>query len=607
MSTVGAPIVTKSLLEVENLKICLAGTKVDVVDEVTFSVRAGEVLGLVGESGSGKTTVALAVLAHTRRGLEIAGGHVRIDGTDVLAASKAEIRRIRGHHVTYVPQDPASALNPTLKIGTQLREVFASGKNQGAPVDDVDARILEVLAETGLRDGASYLKRYPHQLSGGQQQRIGIAMAFATRPRLIVLDEPTTGLDVTTQAQVLDTVRQMCGRYNVAAICVSHDLALVAQLASRVAVMYAGRIVEQGATETVLTTPTHPYTERLLRAVPSTEKAHALEGIRGHPPRPAGRPAGCTFAPRCELAIDKCRAERPPDVAVGDAGHFARCWRASEVTHTGEPLLLTSRPVAAKESAPMLKVAGLSASYASTQVLHDISFDVQRESCLAVVGESGSGKTTLSRCIVGLHSRLERGDELRRDRAATRASGRVIARPCDEFSSSSRTPTPPLNPRRTIGQLVAQPLEDLFDLSRADINSRVGNILEDVSLPSNAMTRYPDELSGGERQRVAIARALVVNPDLLVCDEITSALDVSVQAVIVELLRLHQFERHLAIIFVTHNLALVRSIAQDVVVLSDGRIRESGPVDSVLDHPSDEYTIKLLEHVPTLETRHAAL
>ncbi len=606
MSTVGAPIVTKSLLEVENLKICLAGTKVDVVDEVTFSVRAGEVLGLVGESGSGKTTVALAVLAHTRRGLEIAGGHVRIDGTDVLAASKAEIRRIRGHHVTYVPQDPASALNPTLKIGTQLREVFASGKNQGAPVDDVDARILEVLAETGLRDGASYLKRYPHQLSGGQQQRIGIAMAFATRPRLIVLDEPTTGLDVTTQAQVLDTVRQMCGRYNVAAICVSHDLALVAQLASRVAVMYAGRIVEQGATETVLTTPTHPYTERLLRAVPSTEKAHALEGIRGHPPRPAGRPAGCTFAPRCELAIDKCRAERPPDVAVGDAGHFARCWRASEVTHTGEPLLLTSRPVAAKESAPMLKVAGLSASYASTQVLHDISFDVQRESCLAVVGESGSGKTTLSRCIVGLHSRWS--GEMSFDGTALppvlRARDRSTLR---RIQFIFQNPYTSLNPRRTIGQLVAQPLEDLFDLSRADINSRVGNILEDVSLPSNAMTRYPDELSGGERQRVAIARALVVNPDLLVCDEITSALDVSVQAVIVELLRLHQFERHLAIIFVTHNLALVRSIAQDVVVLSDGRIRESGPVDSVLDHPSDEYTIKLLEHVPTLETRHAAL
>ena len=321
---------------------------------------------------------------------------------------------------------------------------------------------------------------------------------------------------------------------------------------------------------------------------------------------PAGRPAGCTFAPRCELAIDKCRAERPPDVAVGDAGHFARCWRASEVTHTGEPLLLTSRPVAAKESAPMLKVAGLSASYASTQVLHDISFDVQRESCLAVVGESGSGKTTLSRCIVGLHSRWS--GEMSFDGTALppvlRARDRSTLR---RIQFIFQNPYTSLNPRRTIGQLVAQPLEDLFDLSRADINSRVGNILEDVSLPSNAMTRYPDELSGGERQRVAIARALVVNPDLLVCDEITSALDVSVQAVIVELLRLHQFERHLAIIFVTHNLALVRSIAQDVVVLSDGRIRESGPVDSVLDHPSDEYTIKLLEHVPTLETRHAAL
>ena len=287
-------------------------------------------------------------------------------------------------------------------------------------------------------------------------------------------------------------------------------------------------------------------------------------------------------------------------VNVGGNESLARCWRTSDVTHNAEPVLLSSRSSTTDESTALLTVSGLSASYASTQVLSDVSFEVHRESCVAVVGESGSGKTTLSRCIVGLHSRWSGGISFEGTALPPGLRSRD-RKTLQRVQFIFQNPYTSLNPRKTIGQLVAQPLEDLLDLSRREIHTRVGDILEEVSLPSSAMTRYPDELSGGERQRVAIARALVVNPELLVCDEITSALDVSVQAVIVELLRAYQLRHHLTMIFVTHNLALVRSIAQDVVVLSDGKVCESGPVDAVLDHPSDPYTVNLLEHVPKLQ------
>jgi len=581
-------------LSVEDLRVNLGSASgPDVVADVSFRVRAGQVLGLVGESGSGKTTVALALLGHARRGLTIASGRVVLDQTDVLSLGPRELQEVRGTKVAYVPQDPTAALNPALRIRTQLTEVLREQPDGTA----MENRLSELLEMVHLPSSPAYLRRYPHQLSGGQQQRVAIAMAFACRPSLIVLDEPTTGLDVSTQRHILDTVTELTSLYGCAAVYVSHDLAVVGQLVSSVAVMYAGRIVELGQTEKVFSDPVHPYTRRLLAAVPSPVRAEVLQGIEGYPPRPGSRPAGCYFAPRCTLASQECRETTPEPVLVDE--RMVRCLKA------GEPrLALTERPahIAAGPAgqAPRIAITGLTASYGSTQVLHDVSLTVEADSCLAVVGESGSGKTTLARCLVGLHPGFT--GTLTFDGASLANAAR--RRPKDAVRRMQyifQNPYTALNPRKTIEQNIGLPLGHFFPLSRRQRLERIEQVLADVSLQSSYMARYPDELSGGERQRVAIARALAVEPEVLICDEITSALDVSVQAVIVELLRHLQRERHLALLFITHNISLVRSVARSVAVLANGHLVEFGPVGDVLDHPRDAYTARLMSDVPSLD------
>ncbi len=572
-----------------------------MVSDVSFQVPAGHVLGLVGESGSGKTTVALALLGHARRGLELSRGSVLLDGTDLLSLGHHELQELRGGRVAYVPQDPGAALNPTLRIGSQLREALKAHEGD----DDPAQRIAQVLSESHLDSSPEMLRRYPHQLSGGQQQRVAIAMAFSCRPSVIVLDEPTTGLDVTTQRHVLDTVRTLCRSYGVAAVYVSHDLAVVGGLATEVAVMYAGRVIELGSTAKVFGFPVHPYSRGLLAAVPSPERAEALTGIEGQPPRPGRRPKGCSFAPRCSFAAEPCRSIDPEPEMV--SGRLVRCLRAAEITDRDRvrPLLLDHRSVSETPPAPVLSLRDVSARYGSTPVLFNVDIDVMPESCLAVVGESGSGKTTLARCIVGLHENWTGEMTFEGARPAQGARRRPKAL-LQRIQYVFQNPYTSLNPRKTIGQIVAQPLEHFFDLSFAERSSRVKKILEDVSLGEDFVRRYPDQLSGGERQRVAIARALVVEPDLLVCDEVTSALDVSVQAIIVELLRRLQREHQLSMIFITHNLALVRSIAQDAVVLCAGSVVETGTVEEIIEHPQQDYTIRLMEDVPKLAVAGAA-
>src|SRR5215472_17319318 len=313
-------------LDVCDLEIRIGQSGPDVVSEISLAVASGEVLGLVGESGSGKTTVALALLGHARRGLRITSGQVRLDGVNLLALSPGELRAARGAKVAYVPQGPSAALNPTLRVGAQVAEALAV---HPGVVEDPAARALEVMREARLDATPDLLRRYPHQLSGGQQQRVALAMAFCCRPSLIVLDEPTTGLDVSTQRHVLDTVRSLCRSYGVAAVYVSHDLAVVSGLVSQVAVMYAGRIVEIGPTDKVFADPVHPYTRRLQAAVPSPHRAEILTGIEGQPPRPGRRGAGCSFAPRCDFAIDQCLPAPPEPVAID--GRLVRCVRAAEV------------------------------------------------------------------------------------------------------------------------------------------------------------------------------------------------------------------------------------------------------------------------------------
>jgi peptide/nickel transport system ATP-binding protein len=517
--------------------------------------------------------------------------------------SPQDLQRLRGRRVAYVPQDPSSALNPSLKVGYQLREALKAHAHDGLDVPDIDERMEQVLGEVHLAATKEILDSYPHQLSGGQQQRIGLAMAFSCRPELIVLDEPTTGLDVATQRHVLDTVRGLCSAYGVAALYVTHDLAVIAEIADRVAVMYAGRLIELGTTKAVFESPAHPYTDGLLKAIPSPEICQALVGMEGTPPGPGRRPPGCSFEPRCPHAIAACTAAPPPMVPVNGADHEARCIRARELILQSTGVDELAKASAGEEervsSRTLMSVQGLDGYYADKQILFDVAFDVPETACVAVVGESGSGKTTLARCLTGMHGHWtgdlsfdgRRLGQLARDRdlEVLRAVQYIFQNP---YTS--------LNPRKTVGQLVEQPLAHFFKLSTRERTDRVVATLEAAALSGDFLDRYPDQLSGGERQRVAIARALVVEPKLLVCDEVTSALDVSVQAAVVELLRRLQNERGLSLLFITHNLALVRSIAQEVIVLHEGRVVERGLTDTVLSRPVDEYTIRLLEDVPKL-------
>jgi peptide/nickel transport system ATP-binding protein len=586
---------------VEDLRIVLRDTEIDIVDEVSFTIAPGEVLGLVGESGSGKTTVGLALLGHTRRGAAIAGGSIRVGDVDILTLSDAARRSVRGRVVSYVPQDPAASLNPALRIGTQLRETLEV-HSFGSGSDEREARIAEVMREVALPDDKKYLRRYPHELSGGQQQRIGLAMAFACRPRLIVLDEPTTGLDVTTQAHVLGTVRELATAHRVAALYVSHDLAVVGTLATRTAVMYAGRIVELGPTAELFANAAHPYTRRLVQAIPHLSGRRDLVGIPGRAPSPGARPSGCTFAPRCSFVIDACRSDEPRLREVAPR-LWVKCIRAEEVraSAVSRSDRLEEHVTQGAISDAVLSLDHVFAGYGPVTVVHDINLQLAPRECLALVGESGSGKTTLARSIAGLHRDRSGLISLRGQPLADAARNRTRdARQSIQYVFQN--PYGSLNPRKTIGQIVRQPLGVFGTATGAEADKRVEEMLDRVSLSASYLDRYPDQLSGGERQRVAIARALVVSPAVLVCDEVTSALDVSVQAAIVELLAELQRELGLAMLFVTHNLPLVRSIAQRVAVMSAGRIVELGAVEHVLHAPTDDYTKALLADTPSLET-----
>jgi len=586
---------TAPLLRVERLRVEL-GSGEPIVEDVSLELRAGEVLGLVGESGSGKTTTALALLGFARRGVEITAGSVEVAGEPLTGRGESAVRALRGRIVSYVAQDPGLALNPALRVEALVGDlVKAHGKARDGGV------ITRALASVHLPADRPFVRRYPHQLSGGQQQRVAIAAALVCEPRLVVLDEPTTGLDVVTQARILEEIDRLRRERGVAVVYVSHDLAVVGSLADRIAVMYAGRVVEEGPAAALLARPRHPYTRGLLGSVPDPGQPRRLESIPGVAVGVGERPEGCAFAPRCLQRTDeRALREMPPLEDVG-GGHRVRCfeWALTPRLTLQEPAV----PPGLEPKGPLLVVEGLRAEHGGRHDLvvavQDVSFAVVTGECLAIVGESGSGKTTLARCIVGLHSPAAGRVVLDGAALAPRAARRSREER-RRVQIVFQNPNDSLNPRHRVGDAIARPARVLRDLSARDAAAETARLLERVRLPARIAERYPGELSGGERQRVAIARALAARPDLVVCDEVTSALDVSVQAAVLELLAELRAELRLALLFITHDLGVVASIGDRVLVLEDGVVCDDGPVPALLQTPEHEYTRRLVEAAPRL-------
>lgn len=584
----------RPILDVSGLRVQLAnGTP--IVEGVDLSLEPGRILGLVGESGSGKTTVALALLGYAKPGVRIAAGRVRVGDEQLVGRPERELRRLRGALVSYVPQDPGSALNPSARVGEQLADAL---RVHSLPADQDE--IKQALGRVQLPATKEFVRRYPHQLSGGQQQRVAIASALVCGPALVVMDEPTTGLDVVTQAGVLKEVQRLRHELGVAIIYVSHNLAVVGELSDEVAVMYAGRIVETGPTAALLARPRHPYTRGLVASVPDFLEPRQLRGISGVGVRVGAWPKGCAFAPRCDQRALRCD-EKVPELEPVPPGSLVRCFE----WHRTPPV--TSLPIEARPrqdaSAPLLGVESLRAVHRSRAgdvvAVRDVSFSVAVGETVGLVGESGSGKTTIGRCIVGLHQPAAGSIRLSGVELAAQASKRPRVQR-RQIQIVFQNPQDSLNPRHQILDEISRAARILRGLSRRDAEAEAVNLLEQVQLPASVAHRYPAELSGGERQRVAIARALAAGPSLLICDEITSALDVSVQATVLEMLRVLQTELNLSMLFISHDLAVVASMATRVLVLESGVVREQGDLEGVLTNPQDEYTRRLIVAAPRL-------
>jgi peptide/nickel transport system ATP-binding protein len=594
-----APALQPPVLDVQGLRVETAAGA-PIVADVSLQLAPGEALGLVGESGSGKTTTVLSLLGYTQAGARITGGEISIHGEAMEASRPSGARRLRGRLISYVPQNPGTALNPSMRVGPAVLDMLRAHPST-EPAPRRDAVSGSALERAGLPADPSFQQRYPHQLSGGQQQRVCIAVALVCEPPVVVLDEPTTGLDVVTQARILDELHRLRRDHGMAMLYVTHDLAVVAGFADRLAVMYAGRIIEDGPTAEVLSRPKHPYTRGLLTSIPDHVHPQELEPMPGVAVGVGEHPTGCAFAERCELRTEAC-SEMVPELRTVQVGHRSRCLHSSAVT---EPL---ERPVRARAAArapdaPLLAISGLRAEHRGRHgvltVARDVGFTVGHGECVALVGESGSGKTTIARTIVGLHP-IAAG-QITLDGEELKGSARVRSREQRRrVQIIFQNPGDSLNPRHQACSIVARAARTLRGLSWSEATTQARQLLELVRLPRGTGDRYPAELSGGERQRVGIARALAAQPELIVCDEITSALDVSVQAAVLQLLGQLRAELGLALLFITHDLGVVASVAERVLVLERGVLVETGDTLTVLRAPRHSYTQRLLAAAPSL-------
>ncbi|HLS86490.1 MAG TPA: ABC transporter ATP-binding protein [Burkholderiales bacterium] len=608
-----------ALLEVENLNTVLetAAGEVRAVAGVDFALRPGECFALVGESGCGKSMTALSLLRLLPEAGRIVDGRVVLEDLDLLALPEAAMRNVRGRRIAMIFQEPATALNPVLTVGRQIVEVI---ERHDPGCSDPQARALELLRAVGLPEPERRLRSYPFQLSGGQKQRVMIAAALAVDPEVLVADEPTTALDVTIQAQILELLGRLQAERRMALLLITHDLGVVARMADRVAVMYAGRIVEVADRETFFRAPQHPYSQMLFSALPSrATRQQELTAIRGHVPSLARAFGGCRFAERCDFVFERCRIEEPAVLQPLPTA-LARCHLREEgpapERSASAPLSLQAKEqeAEAKHSSreaekPVLEVQDLQVHFpiragffrrtvGHVKAVDGISLSLAEGRTLALVGESGCGKTTAGKAILRL---------IRPTGGAVRFEGEDLARLSGaRFRERRRAmqiifqdPYASLNPRMRVVDILLEGMRALgVGQDDAGRLKRLAALLDSVGLPADALGRYPHEFSGGQRQRIAIARALSVEPRLIVCDEPTSALDVSVQAQILNLLRRLQAELGIAYLFITHNLAVVDFLAHEVAVMLQGRIVEHGSVDDVLRRPRHPYTRALLEAVP---------
>jgi len=585
-----------------------SGKTIEVLRNVSLEISRGESIGLVGESGSGKSTLALAAMGYFKRGLRVLDGSAHFDGIDMLALDRDALQKIRGGRLALIPQNSGQSLTPTMRIGQQLTEALRLHSDLASA--QFSDRVVELLTQVRLPDPAALVSRYPHELSGGQQQRVAIAMALAGEPDALLLDEPTTGLDVTTQAHILELLRDLARERNMAMLYVSHDLGAISRVCDRVAVMYAGEIVLTGSARQVLLTPCHPYAHGLLTSIPRLNQARLPIALDGRPPMPGETISGCAFADRCALADDKCRSTSPELQPVA-TGENVRCFKSDMIAK----MPVSSRKPSRKDDldagagGDALGMDHLAISYIKKDWLASlltpgtplppatvdgISITIEKGETLGLVGESGSGKSTILKAIAGLISPKEGRITLHGETLLTPRVEDRTAVSLRQIQMIFQNPDDSLNPRHTVAQILAQPLRLYFGLHGDMLREASASLLESVRLGAHYLDRLPSQLSGGEKQRVAIARAFAAEPEIVLCDEVTSALDVSVQAAVLDLLDELKTRQGTTYIFVSHDLAVVKAISDRVAVLYQGRLCEIGPADAVYKAPFHPYTEVLL-------------
>ena len=612
------------LLQIDDLRteIRLRSATVHALDGVSLNVEAGECLGIVGESGSGKTMTALSIMQLLPPGGHIIGGTITLGGQEISSLNDDGMRHVRGNEVGMIFQDPMTSLNPTMTVGDQIAETVLL--HRGADAKTAQARAVEVLGLVGMPRPAERVSNYPHQLSGGMRQRVMIAMALACEPKLLIADEPTTALDVTIQKQILELIDDLRRRLGLAVILVTHDLGVIAGRADRVAVMYAGKVMETTSTARLFANPRHPYTEALFGALPekAADQTERLYSIPGMPPDLTSPPPGCRFAARCRYVQDRCRQTEPP--LEGDSWeHVFRCYfpvgRAEkdagaarlEVTEVAHERRAPADAVADGDGV-LLRADNLVKNFAVTSgavlqrkigevsAVADVSFSIAAGKTFGMVGESGCGKTTIGRLIAGLEkatggSILLDGEDLTKlsKRERRRRSPKVQLMFQDSYAS--------MDPRMRVGPILREPLAIQRIGSRQEQHNKIAAILDEVGLPRAAVDRYPHEFSGGQRQRLGLARALILNPMLVIADEPVSALDVSIQAQILNLMLDLQRDLGLTYLFISHDLSVVRYLSETIGVMYLGKLVEVGPADDVYYRPVHPYTRGLIDTVPVAD------